>query len=173
VIWLVPITGFALLGFVSMRALAGRRGLAADGAPSAVGEGETSQRPSARPSRPEPVMRALPALTTPPAERGPGKEAAAPPTWQAFQDKFESESPDPKWAPKTTAEIRRTVAELALAGTTLVDARCAQTVCEVVFDHTSHEAQMQAPYSLTKGPFMTGVHYHYDGLRTTAYVQHE
>jgi hypothetical protein len=173
VLWLAPLACLVTLGFVSFRALDARRVSAADtraravAAPAAPATVAPRSAPRLAPVAP---LAAAPPPTTAPETSDPGDQPAS---WQTFKAKLDVETTDPRWSESTAADIRKLVAGLALPGTTLVSARCRQTVCEAVFDHTSHDHQMQAPMALTKGPFMTGVHYRYDGLRTYAYLQRE
>jgi hypothetical protein len=162
-IWLIPLAGLALTSAALWRYAGARRAAAATEGPTPA-----ALAPSARARRPP---RLSPALV---AKMGEAPvPAPPPPIWQVFKDKFEAEGVDRQWSAKTTAAIRKVVAELAIPGTSLASVRCAETVCEVVFDHADKEAQLAAPYSLTKGPFASGTHLHYEGLRTAAYVQHE
>jgi hypothetical protein len=166
-IWLAPIVGVAAFGFLSFRALEARRASAADARARAAVELEPTVAPSP-PSAPRLAPAPAPAMR--PAQQA-SDPVDPPASWQTYKVKLDGEGTDARWSERTAADIRKVVAELALPGTTLVSARCAQTVCEVVFDHSSHEHQLKAPMSLTTGPFATGVHYRYEGLRTTAYLQ--
>jgi hypothetical protein len=170
-IWLAPIVGLAVFGFLSFRALEARRASAAGARTRVAVEPEPPVAPAARPA-PRFAPAPAPAPAMPPAQQA-GDPPEPPASWQTFKTKLDGEGTDARWSERTAADIRKVVAELGLPGTTLVSARCAQTVCEVVFDHSSHEHQLKAPMSLTTGPFATGVHYRYDGLRTTAYLQRE
>jgi hypothetical protein len=170
IIWLGPLACLGALGFMSFRALDARRASAADVRPAAV-VAESEQQVKAVPRS---APRFAPTAEAAPANTPPSSDDVAPPaSWRTYQAKLQGEAPDPRWSAPTTAQIKKVVAELALPGTTLVSARCGQTVCEAVFDHANHEDQLNAPMALTKGPFATGVHYRYEGLRTYAYLQRE
>jgi hypothetical protein len=168
VIWLGPIICLAALGIVSFRAFARRASSAEARGPAlaaAVVEGQGVKAPRSAPRfAPAASVEAAPA---------PSEESAQPASWRTYLAKLKAEGTDAQWSAPTEAGIRKVVAELALPGMTLVSAHCGQTVCEAVFDHATHDQQMQAPWSLNKGPFATGVHYRYDGLRTYAYLQRE
>jgi hypothetical protein len=96
-------------------------------------------------------------------------EAAADPglPWSSLKARFDAEASDASGV-QTVREIGATLADLALRGTVLSNARCARSLCLVVLDHADEEAQREAPLHLTRGPFATGVHYRYQGLRTEA-----
>jgi hypothetical protein len=168
-IWLIPISCFAVLGLLSWRVLAVRSARAATKAAA----NDAERTPPAPPTSIRRPAHLLPPTTFEPVEAVAPEPAAPQPAWKPFQEKFAAEGVDPQWSAKKEAEIRQVVADLALPGTTLVSAHCARTVCQVIFDHTDADAQRNAPFALSKAPFATAVHYRYEGLRTTAYVQHE
>jgi len=95
---------------------------------------------------------------------------------EALEARFRAEASDPTWSAKTAAEVRKTVADLALKGTSLRNVDCGRTLCRVVLVHEDRQAQIATPFRLTTGPFAPGVTFEYRSeptFTTIAYLSRD
>jgi hypothetical protein len=96
---------------------------------------------------------------------------------QTLENKYASEPVDAAWSGKRTGDIRAAIVGKD-SRTMVASVACATSLCKVVLDHDTREAQAEIAPTLSElEPFRSGVFFSYDESakppRTTAYVLRE
>jgi hypothetical protein len=81
---------------------------------------------------------------------------------QSFETRFASETIDPSWSRSIELTIRNELAPKA-TGSTVLESRCASTLCRIVLRHETPRSQRELAYAMSDlAPFRQGVFYSYD-----------